>query len=400
MSDRYDVIVVGAGIVGLTVARELVRRGAGKLLVLEKEPRLGVHSSGRNSGVLHAGIYYATDSLKAKVCADGSRRLQAYAAEKGIAVHKTGKVVVAPSAAHLPALQELFRRANENGIRAERLTPERLRELEPLAVTHDWALLSPDTAVIDSAAVLEHLAADLRAAGVELAIGEGVESLHPSGTMTTTQRTLSYGELVNCAGLHADRLAHQLGVGERYRILPFKGVYKKLSPALAARVNGSIYPAPDLGVPFLGVHITKNVFGDVYVGPTAMPAFGRENYRGLEGLSLRETPAMISNLASMYLQNRGGFRRMVAEELAKYRPATFLHAAQALAPAIGADDLTDSDKVGLRAQLVDERTKSFEMDFVVAPGPRSIHVLNAISPAFTASMALAELIVDRALGPR
>jgi L-2-hydroxyglutarate oxidase LhgO len=394
----HDLIVAGAGIVGLTVARELARRGAGKVLVLDKEPELGAHASGRNSGVLHAGLYDGTDSLKAKVCAEGSRRLQAFAAENGIAVEKTGKVVVARSEREIPALEALEVRARKNGIALERLGPTELREREPLARTAGFALLSPETAVIDSGAVLARLRDELLARGVQVSLGEAVVDIDAdAGTLRTPTRRLSFGHLVNCAGLHADELAHRVGVGKRYRILPFKGLYRPLRAEVAARIRGSIYPAPDLDNPFLGVHITRNVFGQVYAGPTAIPALGRENYEGFKGADVRELPFFARDLAHMWLRDRSGLRRMVREEVRRYRKSAFLDAVRTLAPELTSDDLMGLAKVGVRAQLVDELEMRFVMDFVLESGARSTHVLNAVSPAFTGSMALAELIVDRVL---
>ncbi len=394
----YDVVIAGAGIVGLTVARELERRGVQKLLVLDKEPRLGAHASGRNSGVLHAGLYYGTDSLKARVCAEGSRRLQAYAAERGIAVEKTGKVVVARSESEVPALEALEARALKNGIALERLDLDELARHEPLARSFGFALLSPETAVIDSAAVLSRLSAELQGKGVAVSLGEALCDVDASaGSLRTSSRTFGFGHLINCAGLHADDVAHRLGVGRRYRILPFKGIYRPLRAEAAAKIRGSIYPAPDLEMPFLGVHLTRNVFGEVYAGPTAIPALGRENYSGLRGTDFAELPFFARDLAMMWIKNRSGLRRLVREELSKYRKSVFVAAVRELTPALTADDLLAGSKVGVRAQLVDEMEMRLVMDFVLESGPRSPHVLNAVSPAFTSSMALAELIADRAL---
>ncbi|HVJ21962.1 MAG TPA: L-2-hydroxyglutarate oxidase [Polyangiaceae bacterium] len=394
----YDVVIAGAGIIGLTVARELALRGVQRLLVLDKEPRLGAHASGRNSGVLHAGLYYGTDSLKAKLCAEGSRRLQAYAAEHGIKLEKTGKVVVARSEREVPALEALYERGLKNGVVLRRLSVDELGEHEPLAHSVGFALLSPETAVIDSAAVLAQLAAELEGRGVTLSLGEALGQVDAAaGTLRTSARSLDFGHLINCAGLHADAVAHGLGVGLRYRILPFKGIYRPLRAEAAVRIRGSIYPAPDLDNPFLGVHLTRSVFGDVYAGPTAIPALGRENYRGLAGADPAELPFFARDLATMWLKNQSGMRRLVRDEVHRYRKAAFVEAVRALAPELGADDLLGSTKVGVRAQLVDEEEMRLVMDFVLESGPRSTHVLNAVSPAFTASMALAELIAGRVL---
>jgi L-2-hydroxyglutarate oxidase LhgO len=324
--------------------------------------------------------------------------MQAYAAEHGIRVEKTGKVVVARSEAELPALEALYERALRNGIALEKLDLNALAQHEPLARSVGFALLSPETAVIDSAAVLARLAAELEGRGVSVSLGEALREVEPEkATLRTSSRTLAFGHLVNCAGLHADQVAHRLGVGRRYRILPFKGIYRPLRPEAAAKIRGSIYPAPDLDNPFLGVHLTRSVFGDVYAGPTAIPALGRENYGGLAGANVTELPFFARDLAMMWIKNRSGLRRLVREEVHKYRKSVFVEAVRALTPELSADDLLEGAKVGVRAQLVDEEAMRFVMDFVLESGPRSTHVLNAVSPAFTASMALAELIADRVL---
>jgi L-2-hydroxyglutarate oxidase LhgO len=296
-------------------------------------------------------------------------------------------------------VDELYRRALANGARAEIVDEKRLREIEPEATTCGKALYSPDTAVIDAKAVLRALHADNNAAGARLVTSSEVREIDAKERIIRTKSLdMGYGYLINAAGLHADRIAKLVGAGARYRILPFKGLYRKLRPEAAARYRGSIYPVPDLGVPFLGVHITRGVSGEVTLGPTAVPAFGRENYSGLDGLDLREAPAMARDLALMMASNRDGFRRMVFEEAGRYRRSAFVSAARALSPSLKAEDIVASDKVGIRAQLFDTREKRLVMDLVVEEGDRSLHVLNAISPAFTGSMAFAELVVDRILG--
>ena len=393
---RPDFLVIGGGIIGLTIARELRRHGLGSVTVLEKEPELGRHQSGKNSGVLHAGIYYAADSLKAKFCAAGSRKMQEYAREHGIACKKDGKVIVAARPDLVPQLEKLLQRSQENGIRAEKISPERLRELEPLATTHDFALWSPDTAVIDSKGVLDALARELRDAGVTVRLAEKALAVDAARhTVRTAHDEVAYGHLVNAAGLHADRIAHSMGVGLDLAILPFKGMYQAIAPRFAAGVRASIYPTPDPRVPFLGVHLTRNIHGDVLAGPTALPAFGRENYHGLAGVGWRELPRLAADLARMFVGNIDGFRNLAYEELPKYTRRGFFKHVRALTPSITLADVLPAQKVGIRAQLVERATRRFVMDFTIREGPRSTHVLNAISPAFTSSMAFAEHVVDR-----
>ncbi|OFZ79358.1 MAG: hypothetical protein A2583_08365 [Bdellovibrionales bacterium RIFOXYD1_FULL_53_11] len=397
---NFDFVVIGGGIVGMTVARELAARKAGRIALFEKEDEFGCHASGRNSGVLHSGIYYSAESIKARVCAAGSRRMQQYAVEKGIPLRKCGKVVVAPSAELLPQLDVLMGRAAANGIKLEKIDEKQLAELEPLAARgHGVALFSPTTAVIDTKAVLRSLAEDLAVAGVEVV--RSVKAVGASGAqkiLRTTKADYGFGHLVNCAGLHADRVAHWFGAGKKYRILPFKGVYKKLVPETAARLRGAIYPTPDLRVPFLGVHLTRTVDGEVIVGPTAIPAFGRENYGLLSGIDLAECPGITRDLLGMLVRDTGGFRTLVREEFGRYYFPNFLRAARALVPSLGRGDFRSCKKVGLRAQLFNIEKGALEMDFVIEAGPASTHVLNAVSPAFTASFEFAGWVAGKALG--
>ena len=395
-----DFLIVGGGIVGLTIARTLALRRAGSVVILEKEKKLGLHSSGRNSGVLHAGIYYPPQSLKAKVCVSGAKRMFDYALEHGIPVKKTGKVIVATSPGNISQIDVLYERAVANGVRVEKIEPDALKKLEPEAHTFGRALYSPDTAVIDAKKTLERLEEELRSLGVVLdKDAEARQFDWKNKTVRTPKTSYGYGHLVNAAGLHADKVAHAMGVGKNYRILPFKGIYRKLTPEAASRFRASIYPVPDLNTPFLGVHITKTIHDEVTLGPTAIPALGRENYGLLKGMDLSEAPVMLKNLAIMAARNSDGFANMVKDEISKYSPQGSLKAVRRLAPGVNARDILPSDKVGIRAQLVDTRTKKLIMDFVIEKGPSSTHILNAISPAFTGSLAFADLVADQCVNP-
>ncbi len=394
---NYDFVIVGAGIIGLTIARELAKRGHRSVAVLEKESEVGLHSSGRNSGVLHAGIYYGSDTLKAQVCAAGSKLMQQYAKEYGIPLERNGKVIVATSVESIPQIDVLLERGTKNGIRVEKITEKELTEIEPEAQTKEFALLSPDTAVVDSGGILSALVSELNDLGVKLLKNSEVIAVKErTRTLQLSHGSLGYGYLVNAAGLHADRLAHRMGVGEHYQILPFKGIYKKLRPEKAKQFRGSIYPAPDLRVPFLGVHITPGIHGQTLVGPTAIPAFGRENYGWINGIRIGEGIHMLGILTNMLALNKNGFRRMVREELGRYSNSGFLAATRSLSKSISKNDILPSKKIGLRAQLVRTDTLELVMDFVLETGDSSLHVLNAISPAFTSSFKLAQLIVDKA----
>jgi L-2-hydroxyglutarate oxidase len=387
-----EVVVVGGGIVGLSIARELLGRGARDLLVLEKEPALGAHASGRNSGVLHAGIYYAPDSRKARTCLAGNRLMKAYCREKGLPLEETGKVIVARDATELPALDELSRRATANGARVEMIDARRLSELEPAARTVDRALHSLDTAVVDPRAILARLRTDLEESG-RARLLTGVELLGPGDgpSLRTTAGPVRFGRLVNAAGAHCDVVARMFGVGLHYRLIPFKGIYRKLRKDARLRVHGSIYPVPDPRNPFLGVHFTRSVHGDVYLGPTAIPAFGRENYGAFRGMD-RDAFRIAAEDLVLFFRNPG-FRSVALSEPRKYIPAYLHRDAARLVHGFDPAEVEAADKVGIRPQLVDWRTKELVMDFVVERAGETVHVLNPISPAFTSAMELARQIV-------
>jgi L-2-hydroxyglutarate oxidase len=397
MGKSVDYLIVGGGVVGLTVARELRKRHpAASIALLEKEATLGKHASGRNSGVLHSGIYYDSNTLKAKVCAEGARRMKAFAAEHGINCQHSGKVIVATSAQDLPVIERLLKSARDNGIRAELLDEQGIHRIEPHAGVYLQGIHCPDTAVIDSKAVLSKLRDLLTADGVDIFFNAPVTSIKvASRKVLTPAGEFNYGYLFNCAGASADKVAKHYGLGLDYTLVPFKGIYFKLRPERAHLVHANIYPVPDISQPFLGVHLTRVASGEVYAGPTAIPSLGRENYGILQGAQIGESLRIGFEIGRMYLANRQNFRRLVHTELGKYRKKNFFAAASKLMPELTYDDLVPTDKVGIRPQLINVRKKKLEMDYVIEKSPDSLHVLNAISPAFTSSLAFAEWIVDQ-----
>lgn len=392
-----DFVIIGAGIIGLTTAFELKKRfPKASIAVLEKEPALGRHASGRNSGVLHSGIYYAADTLKAKVCSKGAARMMEFAGEHGIPYRRSGKVIIATREQDLPTVERLLQNARDNGIRAEKLDEKGIKEIEPYANPYRVGIYSPDTAVIDSRAVLEKLRELLAQSGVHFALNQTVTDVaEKDRCLFTSSGKYSYGYVFNCAGASADLIARKFRLCRDYTLLPFKGFYYKLRKERTHLVRSNIYPVPDISLPFLGVHLTRVINGDVYAGPTAIPAFGRENYGVLQGIRPGEGMKIGWQLARLYLRNQGNFRRLVHSEIRKYSKTHFIEAARRLVPDIRADDLIPSGKVGIRPQLVNLRTQKLEMDFVIESTPSSLHVLNAISPAFTGAFAFSELLVER-----
>jgi L-2-hydroxyglutarate oxidase LhgO len=390
--DTAEILIVGAGIIGLTIARELVNAGFGEIVIIEKEPELGRHASGRNSGVLHAGIYYAPDSLKARSCLNGNRLMNVYCKERGLPILESGKVIVTRTPDELPVLDELYRRAIANGAKVDIIDERQLAEIEPNARTVERALFSHYTAVVDPKAVLKSLKADLEASGrVRFHFDCRLTGLAGSGAAETSRGEIGFNRFVNAAGAWCDKVARLFGIGGKYRLIPFKGIYRQLRPDAPYTVNGNIYPVPDIRNPFLGVHFTRSVHGDVYLGPTAIPAFGRENYGLLAGIDAEGFGILLEDLV-MFLANPQ-FRSVALTEPKKYIPSVFFRDAARLVKELSPADVEPSTKVGIRPQLVDWETKQLVMDFmVVAEGP-SLHILNPISPAFTSSMDLAQGIV-------
>ena len=397
-----DVLILGGGMVGLSIAHQLLERGiTSDITILDKEPELGLHSSGRNSGVLHAGLY-KPGSLKAQVCVEGARRLRSWVEERGLPLNPCGKVIVPPRAELDAQLDVLAERGKANGAKVEFWDNDQLRELIPEARTASGrALWSPNTAVVKPISVMRRLRQELHDRGVNIREGQHDFKTRPmQQELTLCDGTnLSYGHLFNCTGLHADRVAMTFGVGNQYTLLPFKGIYWQLKASCPFQPRSNLYPVPDLSVPFLGVHFTPSADATpiVSIGPTATPAFGRENYRGLQAIEPGMAAKNVGLLARQYLANRGGFRRYVHEQAFLALPPLLIRAAQELIPAVKAEHIELSDKVGIRSQLFNQQTNRLEDDFLCLPGPSSTHILNAISPAFTASFALADLIVDQAL---
>ena len=395
--DQCQVLIVGAGITGLTIAREFVNQGIENILILEKEHSLGLHASGRNSGVLHAGMYYTPDTLKAKYCVEGNRLMKAFCREKGLTLNETGKVILAPSPSEFEALYELKHRADLCGARASLIDGKRLRELEPHAATRKEALFSPDTAVIRPMEVLKALEKELtQSTKVTICYETAFKGLAGECEAQTSRGVIKFEKFINAAGSYADHIAHQFGLAREYKILPFKGTYKKLVHNKNFLVRGNIYPVPDLRTPFLGIHLTRSADDEILVGPTAMPAFGRENYRVFEGWG-RETLAILLRDSVLMLKNHT-FRQIAMTEPRKYLKRFVLKEARRLVPELGIHDLAEADHVGIRPQLIHWPTKMLVMDFIVLRDGNSLHILNPISPAFTTSLAFAKDMVATILG--
>ena len=387
-----DFVVIGGGIMGLSLALEIKRRfGDAKVQLIEKEPACGLHASGRNSGVLHAGFYYAADSLKARFTRDGNRELTEYCRERRLPINSCGKLVVARNAAELTGLDELLRRARANGVALESITAADARKIEPRVKSHERALFSPSTSSVDPQAVMAALSADACGAGVEIRTGVAYRRRH-NGTVGTSGGEIAAGYVVNAAGLYADTIARDYGFSADYRILPFKGVYLYADHGEALRTH--VYPVPDLRNPFLGVHFTVRADGRVKIGPSAIPAFWREHYRGLQNFRLSECLDILRREASLFLRDDFGFRGLAVSELRKYSRRHLVGLAAELVTGVEPRRYRHWGDPGIRAQLVNLRERKLEMDFRYEGNEGSFHVLNAVSPAFTCAFPFSRYLVS------
>jgi len=384
------VAVVGGGILGLATARELAALGH-RITVLEKESGWARHQTGRNSGVIHAGLYYRPGSLKARLCTAGARSMVEFAREHGVPFEVCGKLVVAVDADELPRLHELARRAEANGVPAALVPPEAARELEP-EVACVAALHVRSTGIVDYAAVANTLARQLADKDADLRLGAEVVAIRSADggavRVESTTGEVTADAVVNCAGLHCDRVARLAGLRPTARIVPFRGEYYELRPRARGLVRGLIYPVPDPAFPFLGVHLTRGIDGGVHAGPNAVLALRREGYRwrDVAAKDLADTLSFPGfwRLARHHLRTGAG---EVGRSLSRAR---FARALARLVPAVRAEDLVRAP-AGVRAQAMLPDGSLVE-DFLFLTAPRQVHVLNAPSPAATASLEIAKRV--------
>jgi (S)-2-hydroxyglutarate dehydrogenase len=388
--------VVGTGIIGLSFAREFLLRHPGRRLVLiDKADGIAPHQTSHNSGVIHGGVYYVPGSLKARMCVDGARLMEEFCDANGVPYERVGKLVVALRRDELPRLDELERRGRANGTSGlRRISAGEIREIEPEA-RGIAALHAPNTGIVDYAAVARAIEIELRASGVDFALGREIRSLRRQGSETRLDFKL--GEIrakavVICAGLWSDRLAVSAGAPKDPRILPFRGTYLRLAPRHSGLVKGMVYPVPDPRLPFLGVHVTKHIDGRVSLGPTAMLVLARDGY-GPFRLGPRDAWETATWPGTWRMAKR--FWRIGASELrlAASR-AAFIEACARYVPVLRDVDIDRESFSGVRAQAVNRSGELID-DFVIAGTPGALHVRNAPSPAATASFALARYLADQ-----
>ena len=388
-----DFLIVGGGVIGVCLALEARRRfPASRVTIIEKEKSCGLHASGRNSGVLHAGFYYTADSLKARFTRDGNRALTIYCQERGLRINRCGKLVVARDAADLPGLDELLRRSQANGVELHAIGHREALEIEPRVKTYERALFSPCTSSINPGEVMASLINDAVASKVSILTGTRYLGRRPGG-IRTSQGDIDPGYVINAAGLYADRIAMDFGFSRDFRILPFKGLYLYATED-AYPVRTNIYPVPDLANPFLGVHYTITADNKVKIGPTAVPAFWREHYRGFANFDMAELMEIVGRELGLFLRNDFGFRRLALTELQKYSRAKMVSLASRLVNDVDVQNYTKWGEPGVRAQLFNIRERRLEMDFRFEGDGGSFHVLNAVSPAFTCSLPFCNYLFD------
>lgn len=389
-----DVIIVGGGIVGLATAYQLTRQYPGRsVTLLEKEPQLALHQTGRNSGVLHSGIYYRPGTLRALNCRAGKLAMEQFCAAEGVPYEICGKVIVAVSDEELPALERIYERGQANGVRCELIDRARLSELEPHAAGVR-ALHVPEAGIVDYPAVCERLAHRIREAGGKIICGARVTTVHhQNGTVVVATAAGDFESryLVTCAGLQADRVARLSGQTVDAKIVPFRGEYYELTPDAQHLCRNLIYPVPDPAFPFLGVHFTRLIHGGIECGPNAVLAFAREGYRKRD-ISLRDLADSLTypgflRLAAKY------WRTGVGEMWRSFSKRAFVKALQRLVPEIRAEHLTAAPS-GVRAQAI-SRDGAMIDDFVILQGDRIVNVCNAASPAATAALNIGRIIVDK-----
>lgn len=389
MTKTTDFLIIGGGVIGINLALQAKHHYPdASVTLIEKEKDCGEHASGRNSGVLHAGFYYTSDSLKAKFTKEGNRLLTEYCIERQLGINHCGKLVVAKNDEELPVLDELLARAERNQVDLYEVTEAEAKAIEPRVKFHRRALFSPSTASVNPKEVMNALVADAKQAGIEIRTETpylGVKD----GVVKTGHSNISAGYVINAAGLYADKIAHEFGFAQHYRILPFKGLYLYTDDKLAP-LRTNIYPVPDLRNPFLGVHHTITLEGHTKIGPTAIPCFWREHYQGFQNFNFSEFTEVIAREAELFIRNDFGFRNLAFEEMQKaYRPK-IVSLASDLVTGVKNEHYTNWGKPGIRAQLLDLRNRKLEMDFKMEGDHKSFHVLNAVSPAFTCSIPFSD----------
>ena len=393
MVKSCDFLVIGGGIVGLSVGRELLRTNQNaRVIVLEKESTVGAHASGRNSGVLHAGFYYSPDSLKAKFCLEGNFALRSLIQEHRIPINECGKVVVASSEDDLARLEVLFERGTANGVQLLREKSSNLHKFEPLATSYKEFLWSSHTAVSDPIAVINLIAQLFIEEGGEIQYNAQANILD-DGSVNTGSSLICAERIINSAGTNAIHIAHGLGAGRQYAQLPVLGLYKYCD-ANELPLRTLVYPVPNPKNPFLGVHFTLTVDQKIKIGPTAIPILGREQYELSSKLDGLDLVSSIQSVWNLFLESPKGLANLAYTELPKISTRRLVRDGKRLVPTLDNSIIWHKKRAGIRAQLVDLEKRAFEMDFKVEAQGKFVHILNAVSPGWTSAIPFAKYVVN------
>jgi L-2-hydroxyglutarate oxidase len=389
-----DFLIIGAGIIGLTIAKELKEKYPDASIVLiEKEKDVAQHSSGRNSGVLHAGFYYSKDSLKAKFTKEGNEAWRNYCYQNDLKIFESKKVVVATCEEELEGIYELEKRGRINQVDLKLIDEKELKEIEPNAKTYQKALYSPLTATVDPVEICQHIKNQLLKQQVKIYFEEPFIKKEKQIIRTKSYK-IQAKKIINCAGLYADQVAKAFGFSKDYVIIPFKGIYLKYT-GRDQPIRTNIYPVPNLRNPFLGVHFTITVNHEIKIGPTAIPAFWRENYQGIKNIKPQEFFSIVQKEMQLFFTNAFDFRRLAFEEIRKYNRKHFIQLAAKLVHQIDFSKFNEWSKPGIRAQLLNLKTNELVQDFIIEGDDTSIHILNAVSPAFTAAIPFTKYVIEK-----
>ena len=392
----YDHIIIGAGIIGISLGLALLERNPSrKVLIIDKENKPGVHASGRNSGVLHAGFYYSPDSLKAKFCRLGNLELRKFCKENNLRILETGKVVVCQDKQDVLRLEELYRRGVENGVDIELLSFQELNRIEPAAQTIDKFIWSPTTAVGSPKDVIEKLSEKFVKSGGKFLFNQKVKLIKKNNEVLIQTKSANYfaKAIINSAGAYAAELAKQVNVGREYVCMPFLGAYKKTN-LLSQNPKRLVYPVPNPVNPFLGVHTTITLNNELKIGPTAFPVIGKEQYKAIDGFSFKDLAEFLSSSRALLRSNSVNLLGLAQEEVLKLFTKPLLKRTQKLSDSLQINKNWVKHPSGIRAQIINTKTKTIEMDYIVESDKNVVHVLNAVSPGWTSSLPFARWVVE------
>ena len=392
----YDHIIIGAGIIGISLGLAILERSPGKkVLIIDKENKPGVHASGRNSGVLHAGFYYSPDSLKAKFCRLGNLELRKFCKENNLRILETGKVVVCQDKQDVLRLEELYRRGVENGVDIELHSFQELSRIEPAAQTIDKFIWSPTTAVGSPKDVIEKLSEKFVKSGGKFLFNQKVKLIKKNNEVLIQTKSANYfaKAIINSAGAYAAELAKQVDVGREYVCMPFLGAYKKTN-LLSQNPKRLVYPVPNPVNPFLGVHTTITLNNELKIGPTAFPVIGKEQYKAIDGFSFKDLAEFLSSSRALLRSNSVNLLGLAQEEVLKLFTKPLLKRTQKLSDSLQINKNWVKHPSGIRAQIINTKTKTIEMDYIVESDKNVVHVLNAVSPGWTSSLPFARWVVE------